>query len=291
MRVCDDRPTTAKIMNLNPNAIPTFLLSFLLFGVGFYAAGRVVLGVGRTVLLIVAVLLAVPGLLSVLYYFHPFDQAAWFYNFKALPYAELTASGLGFAAGILQRWVEPQTTGGKLITPVTLALLLFIPFMKSVLDPVDYGSLRSTCEGEVCLQSTASTCGPTSAATLLKLFGLKASEAELARESFTYRGGTEVWYVIRALRKRGLSANVLIQAPGQISPPAPAIAGVVLSGGAGHFIAILSENAETITVGDPLKGKLVIPRSALGSSYHFTGFFLVIRPGHSARSTTHFDRR
>jgi ABC-type bacteriocin/lantibiotic exporter with double-glycine peptidase domain len=125
---------------------------------------------------------------------------------------------------------------------------------------------------------TVSTCGPTSAATLLKEFGQNASEEELPRESFTYRGGTEIWYVARAFRRRRLTADFLIQARERISPPAPAIAGVVLPGGAGHFIAILSESADAVTVGDPLRGKLVIPRNELASAYHFTGFFLVIRP-------------
>ena len=265
-------------MNLNPDAIPTFLLSTVFFLAGFFVAGRVVSKVGRTGLFISATLLAVPGLLFVGYYTHVFDRAIWFYSFRALPHTELAASSLGFLAGILQRWFRPETLGEKLISPATLAILLFIPFIKSALDPVEYNKLNRTCDGEVCLQSTPSTCGPTSAATLLKEFGQNASEEELARESFTYRGGTEIWYVARAFRRRRLTADFLIQARERISPPAPAIAGVVLPGGAGHFIAILSESADAVTVGDPLRGKLVIPRNELASAYHFTGFFLVIRP-------------
>ena len=269
-------------MNFNANVIPMLLFAIVLFWVGFSVAGRVVSVPGRAGLLIVATLLAVPGFLCVLYYTHWFDGATWFYNFRALPHSELTASGLALVFGILQRLSRPQTPGEKLIAPAALIVLLFVPFMKSALDPVDYRQLRRTCEGEVCLQSTPSTCGPASAATLLKLFGLNASEEELARECFTYRGGTEIWYVARAFRRRGLSADFLIQTPARISPPAPAIAGVVLPGGAGHFVAILSDNADAVTVGDPLKGKLVIPRKELNDSYHFTGFFLVVRPGVNA---------
>ena len=58
----------------------------------------------------------------------------------------------------------------------------------------------------------------------------------------------------------------------------PAIAGVVLSGGAGHFIAIMSQNGDEITIGDPLKGKLIVPRKDLDGTYHFTGFFLKVGP-------------
>ena len=264
-------------MNLNPAAFPTFLLAFALFGVGFYSTSRVQRGTSRSWLTAAAVLLAVPGCLFVLYYTHLFDNAVWFYRFRAAPGTELAAAGLGFGAGVLHCLLRPQTYGEKLIAPLLLVILLTVPFIKSIFDPVDYGHLRRKCTEEVCRQSTPSTCGPTSAATLLRLFGQDASEEELARECFTYRGGTEIWYVARALRRRGLNVDFVIQPRDQISPPAPAIAGVVLPGGAGHFIAILSENADQIIVGDPLKGKRIIPRTELDQSYHFTGFFLLIR--------------
>lgn len=227
-------------------------------------------------MVVVATVLAIPGALFVLYYTHLFDNAAWFYSFRAVSHTELAAAGLGSIAGLVQSEFQPNTPGEKLIVPLILCVLLFVPFIKSALDPVDYGRLQKVCPGEVCLQSTPSTCGPTSAATLLKLFGKNASEEELARECFTYRGGTEIWYVARSLRKRGLAADFVIQPPNKISPPAPAIAGVLLPGGAGHFVAILSEDDNSITIGDPLKGKLIIPRTELSHTYHFTGFFLVL---------------
>lgn len=226
---------------------------------------------------LVATVLAIPGALFVLYYTHLFDNAAWFYSFRAMSHTELAAAGLGSIAGLAQSRFQPKTLGEKLVVPLILCVLLSVPFIKSALDPVDYSGLQQVCTGEVCLQSTPSTCGPTSAATLLKLFGKNASEEELAHECFTYRGGTEIWYVARAFRKRGLTADFVIQPPDKISPPAPAIAGVLLPGGAGHFVAILSEDDRDITIGDPLKGKVVVTRAQLNHAYHFTGFFLVIR--------------
>jgi Peptidase C39 family len=270
-------------MNLNPAAVPTFLLAIAVFWVGFCLAGRSVSVMGRATLIVLAVLLAVPGVLNVLYYAHLFDGATWYYNFRTLPHSELMGAGLALLFGVLQRLLHPHTVGEKLIAPFVLVSLLFVPFMKSVLDPVDYSQLRHSCESEVCLQSTPSTCGPTSAATLLKLFGLSASEEELARECLTYRGGTEIWYVARAFRERGLTTVFVIQSPDHISPPAPAIAGVVLPGGAGHFIAILGDNADTVSIGDPLEGKILVPRDKLNSAYKFTGFFLVIGPGATHR--------
>jgi len=265
-------------MNLNPNAIPTFLLSFLLFWLTACLTRRAGSTRNRVVLLLIALVLAIPGALYVLYYTHLFDNAVWFYRFRTLPYSELAGSGLGAIAGFLQGIFQPKGLGEKLVSPLALGTVLFIPFMKSALDPVDYSQLQHKCEGDVCLQSIPSTCGPSSAATLLKLFGRNASEEELALESFTYRGGTEIWYLARALRERGLLTDFVIRPKDRISPPVPAMAGVVLRGGAGHFIAILRDDGNEITIGDPLKGKEVVSRKDLIHAYRFTGLFLQVRP-------------
>ena len=265
-------------MNLNPNAIPTFLLSFVLFWLCASLTRHARSISSRVSLLFIALVLAIPGTLYVLYYAHLLDNAVWFYRFRALPYSEVAAAGLGVIAGFLHSIFQPKSLGERLVLPIALGVALFIPFMKSVLDPVDYSQLRRECAGEVCLQSTQSTCGPSSAATLLKPFGQNVSEQELAQESFTYRGGTEIWYLARALRKRGFRVDFVIQPRDRISTPIPAIAGVILPGGAGPFIAIVSQTGNEITIGDPLKGKLVVPEKELPHTYHFTGFFMQVRP-------------
>ncbi len=116
-----------------------------------------------------------------------------------------------------------------------------------------------------------------SAATILKSFGERASEKQLATECFTYRGGTESWYLVRAFRRRGFEAHVVVQSPDITSLPSPAIAGVVLGRGVGHFIAVLNETADDVIIGDPMKGKLVIKKTELKNYYRLTGFFLVVR--------------
>src|SRR5258706_2371972 len=266
-----------KGMNLNPIAVPTFLMAIALFWIGCAVGCKGDSKTPKLWLLLLAFFVSVPGCLFALYYAHFFDRAAWFYYLRALPYSELTASGLGLSAGVLQSWLQPKALGEKLVVPTAFAVMLFVPFMKSALDPVDDTRLHDACEGEVCRQSTPSTCGPSSAATLLKFFGQLASEKKLARECFTYRGGTEIWYIARAFRRRGFIADFVIQPPDRISPPSPSIAGVVLPGGAGHFIAVLSESPDHTTIGDPLKGKLILTKAELNAAYHFTGFFLVIQ--------------
>ena len=265
-------------MHLFPVTLLTVFGAGTLFYLGSFLGKSAVSRSRRLWLLLAGVILAAPGLLFVFYYTHLFDNAAWFYSFRILRFTEFLPAGLGLLAGVLYAWWEPETLGERLVVPTVLTVLVLIPFLKPLLDPLELDRLRDHCEGEVCMQSTFSTCGPSSAATLLKAFGLAASEKQLARECLTSRGGTEIWYIARAFERRGFRPQVLIQPAESLALPSPAIAGVVLPGGAGHFIAIMSETSEDVTIGDPMKGKLMVRRSDLKNYYHFTGFFLVINP-------------
>jgi peptidase C39-like protein len=215
-------------MHFNLLAIPTIIGSAAFFCLGVILERRAQSTTQRRFLFLVGLILAIPGILFVLYYTHLFDRAAWFYNFRILPFTEITGSGLGLILGMLYSWFQPESLSGRLIAPTALLALVSVPFMKPILVPIDVTRLQDRCEGEVCMQSTFSTCGPSSAATILKVFGQSASERQLATESFTYRGGTEIWYLARALRRRGLNARVVQRSLDGTPLPAPAIAGVVL---------------------------------------------------------------
>lgn len=264
-------------MQVNPLFLPTLVGTALLFRLGWILQRKLETRKGRIVLWTVGGLLACPGLLYVLYYSHVLDDAAWLYNLRTVRYTELLACGVGLLAGAFDAWWEPESFGEKAVVPAALLVLVAVPYIKPVLDPLDLTKLKDQCEGEVCLQSTFSTCGPASAATVLKSFGKTASEKELARESLTSRGGTEIWYLARALQRRGVATSVVIRPRGETETPSPAIAGVVLPGNAGHFIAILSNDEERVTIADPLKGKFVVAKADLVNRYQFTGFFLVLR--------------
>ena len=58
--------------------------------------------------------------------------------------------------------------------------------------------------------------------------------------------------------------------------PSPAIAGVLLPGHAGHFIALLTRDGNQVTFVDPMKGKAMLSVAQLKDQYHFTGFFLLL---------------
>jgi hypothetical protein len=264
--------------------VATILLSLCLFGLGLWLCGRKKSGYLTLLLFVFGAILALPGLLYALYYAHLFEPASWFLELRISPHSELLAAGIGFFAGVIQRVLAPETPKSKLAVP-TLALgIIFIPFLKSFLDPVDLLRLHTNCRGESCLQSTPSTCGPSSAAALLIHYGVPASERDLARDSFTSNSGTEIWYLARALRKRGFQTEIIVQNPREIRPQTSSIAGVALPFGTGHFIAILDHNDDTWVVMDPLQGVVALPDTAFQRAYKFTGVFLGVHPRSDGRS-------
>jgi ABC-type bacteriocin/lantibiotic exporter with double-glycine peptidase domain len=148
--------------------------------------------------------------------------------------------------------------------------------LKPVLRPLPASRFQDNWKDGVCLQSTSASCGVASAATLLASFGIKATEAELARECFTCSSGTEAWYLARMFRRRGFS--VIFHAARPVDRlPVPAIAGVKVDG-FGHFIPIIARTTAGYTTGDPLDGRQEYTGNQIGRQFQFTGFFLEIQP-------------
>jgi ABC-type bacteriocin/lantibiotic exporter with double-glycine peptidase domain len=128
----------------------------------------------------------------------------------------------------------------------------------------------------MCLQSTPSSCGAASAASVLKRLGIDATEKEIAKECFTYRGGTENWYIARALRRRGCSVRFRIEDGLPKNARLPVIAGVRVRK-FGHFIAILGKFRGDYICADPLVGLEWGSEKEIRSLYHFTGFLMEVK--------------
>jgi hypothetical protein len=62
----------------------------------------------RRIFFVVAAGAAIPGILFVLYYSHLFDNAAWFYNLRAIRYTELLASCMVLLAGFVYSVMLPN---------------------------------------------------------------------------------------------------------------------------------------------------------------------------------------
>jgi len=274
--------------NINLLVIPTVIIAVALFVVGLQIANKrmpIYLAFAWTML---SVLAAVPAILFISYYGHWLDRCAWFYAFRAMPGSELAASGAGLGAGIvalrIQRLALRHMSAALVrfvfaMQLLFLILLLCAPYAKPVLAPIQI-AFRDQWRDGICIQSTPSTCGPSSAATILKYFGLSASERELALECYSYGGGTENWYVARALKRRGLDVSYVVSKMQPTGLPFPSIAGTEVGGlgGAGHFVAILGREGERYVVGDPIVGKLLMTIGDLRKRYFLTGFFLVVQP-------------
>lgn len=255
---------------------PTLLLAVLLFWLGEKISQRCPSGWSRRLFWMISFLAGIPGYLFCLFYLHWFDDAVWFYQFRSIPYTELTAAGAGLFAGSISAMFERIKIVSRPFLAVLLCIGIVIPYLKPILNPLPASQFQNTWEDNVCLQSTGSSCGAASAATVFRKFGLEVQEQQIARECFTYFGGTENWYLARAFRRRGFHVQYRIEKGLPADLHTPAIAGVSI-GDLGHFIAILDKTNNVYITGDPLVGQQEISAASIATKFDFTGFFMEIK--------------
>src|SRR3974377_1473563 len=107
-------------MHANPAVIPTMFGAAVLFWIGATLERRAVAATAKAALWFLGILLAMPALLFAAYYAHLFDNAAWFYNLRTISYSELAGCGLGFLAGLVHSWWQPESFGEKAVCPAVL---------------------------------------------------------------------------------------------------------------------------------------------------------------------------
>lgn len=221
--------------------------------------------------------LAIPGVLFASYYLHCFDDWVGFISFRAYPGTEFLGAGAGFLAGVIDRLIRKHTRASGWAIPTLAFLGVTLPFLKPLLAPLDHSTLVDRWEGEICLQSTASTCGPASAATIVQFLGGRSTESELALAAHTSSSGTEIWYLIRALRPLGYEGTARCAVARLDEVHLPAIAGVRNKNtGAGHFVAIIQHKDNRWLIGDPLAGGAWFLLEEATQTFGFTGFFLEV---------------
>ena len=267
--------------------ILTVALGFAGYFLGLYCARKSMTRLSTLLTVFLALALAVPAIVYDLYYAKVLGEAIWLYRIRALPGSELLAAPAGLLAGWAQQRMVPHlrlsSFGERFLVLVVFGFAISLPYLKPLLRPLRSDSLRERWQGEACLQSTPSTCGPAAAATIVRRLGGHLSEGELAREAFSCRSGTENWYLARALRRHGFDSDFVLGDPSMAA--LPAIAGVRLKslGNAGHFIALLERHGDEFVIADPMEGLSTNTIAGLDGSYEFTGFFLPIRATDSNR--------
>jgi hypothetical protein len=265
-------------MNVNWLLFPVIVLSLMGFLLGQFLLSRITDSRMRIAFVGIALLAGVPGFLMSLYYFHLFDNAVWFYEFRSGPYTELLAAGLGLSFGVLAKLFQGVKIVSKPFLATLAILTVSLPYVKPILAPLRVDAFTDRWQDNICLQSTPSPCGAASAATVFRQFGINRTESEVARECFTYSGGTENWYIARALQNRDLGVKFRIVNGFPPDVHTPAIAGVRV-GRAGHFIVIVARTASGYTVADPLTGRQDYPSDRIAQEYEFTGFFMEVSKG------------
>jgi hypothetical protein len=260
---------------MNPNWLG--IISAILAIVAFFVSYRTTTDIPakkRIMLAMLAMAAAIPGASFAFFYTQILPEAAWYYQFRSILGVELLLVFLGVAGGLVASFFPRMLLGFPLFA---VAAFSIIPFIKPFVGPIPDGKLRDEWDGDVCLQSTSSTCGAASTATILKQLGTDATEPEIAAEAHSYSGGTEAWYLARAARSRGFDVDFVFTSGFSPEIGLPAVVGVRL-GSIGHFIPILGQKGDLFIVGDPLRGRELLSRRELNERYRFTGFHMRIKP-------------
>ena len=229
------------------------IASFTLFRLAYIRSSAL----GRVGLIFFGLLLATPAILFASNYVLLIPYALWFYEFHAMPGAEITA---GLAAAILGvMYASAKLRPSKLNTPILVICtvlvfaLLVTPFAKQLFYAVDYTSLDNKWKDGICIQTSSYTCVPACVATLARLQEMHLTEPELAQAAGTTKRGTEYWYLARALRHKGYEPE-LHHVRSIKDAPVPSVVGVNL-GDIGHVVVLLSKDKYGVNIGEPLRGR------------------------------------
>lgn len=226
-------------------------------------------------------MLALPWALFMAYYAHVVDHVAY-YEWRSWPATDLLAGLVGALVGVgcafAQR--DAHSTGMRRtidgLGVVVVVGLVIAAFAKPVLQPIPPSFIDVRERDGVCLQTTPSTCGACAASTVLRHLGVTATERELAAEASSTKSGTLNWLLVRALRARGFQVELL--APSSLEDVVPpAIVGVNVGKGAGHFIALLEKDGDDVVIGEPLAGRLRLSKAAFAQRYDFDHFAIEVK--------------
>ncbi len=227
----------------------------------------------RIGLVVLSGIAAIPAVSFAVYYAHLFPEMAWYYEFRSIPGTELLMVFVGVAGGFFAALLPRMLLVLPLLGVMAISV---VPILKPLIGPLALNKLENKWDQEVCLQSTGSTCGAASTATILKLLGIAATESEVAKEAHSYARGTEAWYLARAARSRGCDVEFDFRSGFSPEGGLPAVVGVRL-GSIGHFIPVLGREGERFVIGDPLKGREVLTLEELEKRYDFTGFHMRVK--------------
>ncbi len=205
----------------------------------------------------------------------------YYAGFRSFPFAELLvvlAAPLAGAFSAVLAAKKTQSISKRLIYRVSLVgtlLYISLPFIKPLMMPLPNHIIGNQWVDGVALQTTPSTCGPSSMATILNHYGVKDTEANIAKQVFSSLTGTENWYLARYAHSQGFQYQFLHE-PELKKVPTPSIIGVKL-GRAGHYITLLDHKNGTYLIADSLSGLQQMTLEEFNRKYLYDGFVLHIK--------------
>lgn len=154
--------------------------------------------------------------------------------------------------------------------PVLCFFVMFVPYYHPIVFPLEINDNgKGLWRGNVCLQSTGTSCAPSAMATVFKYYGIDKTEAEIAKVAFTSALGTEDCYVLRYALNNGLSVKCYSgMKPSEI--PVPSIIAIKI-GEIHHAVAVIGHENGRLAVADPLFGLKNIAYNSITEKYKFKG--------------------
>ncbi len=263
-------------MFINNTLFAALALGSILFYIGYILSNSIKMSSVRLILTVLFLALALPGVSFILYYLHMIQEPVWYVELRSISNFEVLASLMGLFFGFAA--FKKRRVFGFNLKLLNICLfvicmgLIFIPFCKPVLLPLDKSKLNNRWIDGVCLQSVGSTCGPSSFATVFLYYGISRSEKEISQGAYSCSSGTENWYLIRYARKNGLKVECMYKDTLQ-EVPFPSIIGTRI-GQLGHFITVFGKESGKYIIGDSLKGRLLLSQREFDERYAFEGFVM-----------------
>lgn len=258
-------------MFYNYNIYFVLIIGIVLFFIGRLLCEKINSNKLKVKILLILILISIPAMSFIIYYFHVIDNQIWYIEFRSINNIEKLTMFLGILIGYISKLLEKKGRDTKRIIIYLGMNLIFliIPFIKPIISPI---KRNNTFENEwkdgVCIQTTGSTCGPSSLATILKFYGIEKTEEEISKKAFTSGTSTEIWYLIRYARKEGLKVKVYKNKDIK-ETETPAIIGTKLGENIGHFITILSIKDNKLIIGDSLEGKKEMTEEEFLKEYRY----------------------
>jgi hypothetical protein len=181
--------------------------------------------------------------------------------------------------GRLKRPVEKVLVFVVMIGAVIWGAVL--PFLVPALIRADLTHLQTKLNADnICFQGTDYTCGPAAAVTALRQLGLSAQEGEIAILSHTSPVvGTLPWCLYSAIRDRYGAEGLQCQfrrfdSVSQLRQAGVTLAVVRDAFLLDHCVAVIEVGDETVTIGDPVLGRVKMSYKDFEDIWRFYGIAL-----------------